>query len=131
LGEVLDVGRTTSRWPVAIRRAITIRDGGCIFPTCDRPASWADVHHCTHWADGGHTSIDNGVLLCRRHHTFIHKEHWSVTIDGRGPQVRLPDGTPYVITRWQPFTVVTRPACRPPGAAATDEGEPTPPPGRR
>ena len=36
-GEVLDVGRQTNRWPAAIRRAITIRDRGCVFPGCDRP----------------------------------------------------------------------------------------------
>lgn len=46
-GELLDVGRQTQRWPAAIRRAITIRDGGCVFPGCDRPPSWTDVHHCT------------------------------------------------------------------------------------
>ena len=36
-GEVLDVGRQTNRWPTAMRRAITVRDGGCAFPGCDRP----------------------------------------------------------------------------------------------
>ena len=72
-GEVLDVGRQTSRWPVGIRRAITVRDRGCVFPGCDRPPSWTDIHHCTPWREGGPTSVDNGALLCRRHHTFIHQ----------------------------------------------------------
>src|SRR5690606_5504002 len=40
-GEVLDVGRHTSTWPVGIRRAITYRDGGCVFPGCDRPPAGA------------------------------------------------------------------------------------------
>ena len=55
-GEVLDVGRQTNRWPVAIRRAITVRDRGCVFPGCDRPPSWTDIHHCTPWNEGGSTS---------------------------------------------------------------------------
>jgi hypothetical protein len=36
-GEVLDVGRQTNRWPVAIRRAITVRDRGCVFPHATGP----------------------------------------------------------------------------------------------
>ncbi len=124
-GEILDVGRTTARWPVAIRRAITIRDRGCVFPTCDRPASWSDVHHCDHWGNGGHTSVDNGALLCRRHHTFIHKDGWSITMDGHKPQVRLPDGTPYIITRWLPFTTPTRPDTQLPDRPGCWDGEPT------
>jgi hypothetical protein len=108
-GEVLDIGRSTQRWSTAIRRAITIRDGGCVFPGCDRKPAWTDIHHCEHWEHGGRTSVDNGALLCRRHHTFIHKDHWSVAIDHGRPCVRLPDGTPYVITPWRSDTTPTRP----------------------
>ena len=99
-GEVLDVGRQTSRWPVGIRRAITVRDRGCVFPGCDRPPSWTDIHHCTPWQEGGRTSVDNGVLLCRRHHTFVHRQHWQITIDHGRPITRRPDGTSYTIRRW-------------------------------
>jgi hypothetical protein len=100
-GEVLDIGRQTARWPSAIRRAITLRDGGCTFPGCDRPPSWTDVHHCTPWSDGGDTSIDNGALLCRRHHSFIHRHRWRITIDDGIPIIRRPDGSPHVVRRWQ------------------------------
>jgi hypothetical protein len=31
-----------------------------------------DAHHLTHRADGGDTTIDNLVLLCRRHHVLWH-----------------------------------------------------------
>ena len=102
-GEVLDVGRQTNRWPVAIRRAITVRDRGCVFPGCDRPPSWTDIHHCTPWREGGHTSVDNGVLLCRRHHTFVHRARWTITIDNGRPITRRPDGSVYTIQRWQSF----------------------------
>jgi len=99
-GEVLDVGRETRQWPTGIRRAITHRDGGCVFPGCDRPPSWCDIHHCHQWDHGGRTSIDNGALLCRHHHTFIHRKRWRITIENGRPVTRRPDGTQYVITRW-------------------------------
>lgn len=100
-GEVLDVGRATSRWSPAMRRAITARDAGCVFPGCDRPHSWCDVHHCRPWADGGVTAVDNGALLCRHHHHFLHERGWTVQIPAprAAPQVIRPDGTPYRIER--------------------------------
>ena len=100
-GEVLDVGRQTNRWPTAIRRAITVRDSGCVFPDCDRPPAWCDIHHCTPWADGGDTSTDNGALLCRHHHTFIHRHAWHITIDAGRPTTRRPNGTAHTTQRWQ------------------------------
>ena len=98
--EVLDVGRLTQAWPTGIRRAITLRDGGCVFPGCDRPPSWCDIHHCKPWSCGGSTGIDNGALLCRRHHTFVHKAGWTITVDNGRPSTRKPDGSRFVISRW-------------------------------
>jgi hypothetical protein len=99
-GEVLDIGRDRRRWTTAIRRAVTFRDRGCVFPTCDRPPSWADVHHCTPWEDGGHTRADNGALLCRRHHTFVHRHGWTVTVEHHKAITRRPDGRIFTPTRW-------------------------------
>jgi len=87
--EPLDVGRRTPVVPPAMRRALIARDGGCRFPGCDRPPSWADAHHARHWADGGATAIANLVLLCREHHRLIHDGMFSV---------RMADGKP-VFTR--------------------------------
>ncbi|MEE8330179.1 MAG: DUF222 domain-containing protein [Acidimicrobiia bacterium] len=70
--EPLDVGRRSRTIPSAIRRALVIRDGGCTAEGCDRPPHWTDAHHKVHWADGGPTSLDNLVLLCRRHHRLAH-----------------------------------------------------------
>ena len=95
-GEVLDIGRSTRRWFEPIRRAITLRDGGCAFPGCDRPPGCRDIHHCREWEHGGETSVDNGVLLCRAHHTFIHQQRWRIHIPaGRRPAFTRDDGTPF------------------------------------
>jgi 5-methylcytosine-specific restriction protein A len=102
--EVLDIGRLTKRWPDAIRRAITLRDRGCCFPGCDRPPSWTDVHHCRPWQPDGDTNLDNGALLCRAHHTFIHTNDWSIVIPQprARPETRRPDRTRYEVERWPP-----------------------------
>jgi len=86
-GAVLDDGRATREWSPDLYNAIVLRDQGCRFPGCDRPASWCDVHHVRAWdADQGPTSIDNGVMLCRRHHRRLHRR------DGTHAKL-LPDGT--------------------------------------
>jgi len=77
-GAPLDVGRSQRLFPPAIRKALATRDLGCAFPGCGRPVSWCDAHHITPWGTGGITSIDNGVLLCRCHHTVIHHSGWQV-----------------------------------------------------
>ncbi len=71
-GEPLSIGRKTRSIPPAMRRALRIRDGGCRFPGCTNDR-FVDGHHIQHWADGGETSLDNLVLLCRRHHHLVHE----------------------------------------------------------
>jgi hypothetical protein len=91
-GSVLDVGRKTRTVPPAIRRALDHRDGGCRFPGCG--LRFCDAHHIKHWADGGHTRLDNLVLLCRRHHRAVHEEGFRVEMMTGGGSVRFywPDG---------------------------------------
>lgn len=79
-GAVLDVGRARRLFTGALRRALVLRDGGCAFPSCDRPPGWADAHHIVSWVDGGLTSLDNGVLLCGLHHRFIHASDWQIRL---------------------------------------------------
>ena len=73
-----------------MRRALIVRDKGCAFPGCDRPASWTEAHHIVHWAHHGETKITNLVLLCEHHHTTIHHRGWKVRINQHG----LPEFTP-------------------------------------
>ncbi|HEX2089584.1 MAG TPA: HNH endonuclease signature motif containing protein [Actinomycetota bacterium] len=69
------------------------RDKSCRFSRCGRPASWCDVHHIRHWADGGETSLANCVLLCRRHHQLVHEDGFSVEMTDQGPLFRRADGS--------------------------------------
>jgi hypothetical protein len=84
-GEVLDSGRSTRTFTAAQRRAIVARDRHCRWRGCDRPAAWCDAHHRIEWLAGGSTSVDNGALLCGRHHRRLHRDDLAVVIG--------PDGT--------------------------------------
>jgi len=74
--ELLDLGRTTRVVSAAQRRSLAVRDGGCVFPGCDRPVAWCDAHHLRHWLHGGPTDLANLVLLCRAHHRAVHEGGW-------------------------------------------------------
>jgi hypothetical protein len=85
--QVLDLGRSRRLFSGAVRRALVLRDRGCSFPMCDRPARWSEGHHIRAWPNGGLTEPDNGCLVCRFHHRLLH--------DGSGWQVRIAtDGLP-------------------------------------
>jgi len=79
--QVLDVGRTRRLVTLGLWLALLARDRTCAFPGCGRPPIACDAHHIVHWADGGPTSLDNLVLLCRTHHTVIHTTGWQVRLD--------------------------------------------------
>jgi hypothetical protein len=103
--EILDAGRTVRTFTAAQLRAIVTRDRHCIWTGCDTPPGWCDAHHNTHWADGGPTDIDNGVLLCGRHHDRVHNAHHAIT--------RQPNGT---------YTVDMRPGSDPTWTARNKHG---------
>jgi Domain of unknown function (DUF222)/HNH endonuclease len=69
----LEVGRATRVVSPAQRTALTVRDGGCRYPGCDRPPAWCEAHHLRHWLHGGPTDVGNLVLLCRAHHRAVHE----------------------------------------------------------
>ena len=82
-GEVLNIGRRSRTVPRHIAHALSIRDGGCRFPGCGQ-RRWTDAHHIRHWADGGETSLDNLVTLCRYHHRSLHREEYRIERGARG-----------------------------------------------
>ena len=89
---VLSVGRKTRTVPPSIRRALQARDRSCRFPGCT--ARRCDAHHVEHWVNGGATSLDNLVLLCRRHHRAVHEGGFEVRQRNDGTTTFLrPNGT--------------------------------------
>jgi hypothetical protein len=89
----LDIGTRTSVWAVAQRRAISVRDGGrCRFVGCQHRT--CDIHHLQHYDQGGRTAVDNGILLCPRHHTAVHEGGFTITGEANGSTVfHRPDGS--------------------------------------
>ncbi|WP_239380678.1 HNH endonuclease signature motif containing protein [Frankia sp. CIT1] len=72
--KIFDLSREAPTVSAAQHRALELRDGGCVYPGCDRPPSFCDGHHLVHWIDGGPTELDNLVLQCGRHHRRLHEE---------------------------------------------------------
>ena len=91
-GNPLDIGRKTRVVSSALRRALQARDGGCRFPGCTH-RHHIDAHHIEHWANGGQTSIDNLLLLCRHHHHLVHEGEFGLERSADGHlRFTRPDG---------------------------------------
>lgn len=82
--EVLDVGRAQRFFTPAQRRALSRRDGGCTYPGSTIPPQWCEAHHVVHWLYGGLTDLDNGALLCGRHHTVVHERGMTASVNASG-----------------------------------------------
>src|SRR5438105_10267515 len=79
LGELeREITHASRTMPPSTRRALVARDEHCVFPGCDRPASWCEGHHLKFWGDGGPTKLENLGLVCGRHHRKVHEEGWSL-----------------------------------------------------
>ena len=100
-GLPLDVGRARRTVTAAMRRAVELRDGHCVFAGCDAPAEYCDVHHVVHWGHGGPTSCENGALLCEGHHTACHEGGFQLSRDpGTATwHTRRPDGSEVQVPR--------------------------------
>ncbi len=95
-GNILDLGRKSRTISPSQRRALNIRDDGCIFPSCTNK-HFTDGHHIKHWIAGGDTKLDNLALLCPFHHRLLHEGGFSM--------VREPDGS---VTFFRPDGRVVR-----------------------
>jgi hypothetical protein len=73
----MDLGLGRRYFSEAQRRAMAVRDGGCVGPGCDAPPSWCDGAHIRP-AGYGPTSLDNGVLLCWRCHLLLDTQGWQL-----------------------------------------------------
>jgi Domain of unknown function (DUF222)/HNH endonuclease len=108
--DVIDVGRAQRIVPLALRKALVIRDRHCRAPGCTMPAVFCDGHHKIHWVNGGNTDLDNCLLLCRYHHGLVHTGRWTITGNPNGELTFIsPTGTHHT----------TRPPSHPPPGQQT------------
>jgi Domain of unknown function (DUF222)/HNH endonuclease len=82
-GELLSLGRKRRTVSPPLQRALMARDRGCRFPGCER-TRFVDAHHVNHWSQGGETSLDNLVVLCRRHHRLVHEHGYTLRLGDDG-----------------------------------------------
>jgi len=92
---VIDVGRAKRVISGPQRKALSVRDQGCVWPGCDRPATFTSGHHLAHWIHGGPTDISNLVLLCYRHHWMVHEGAWQIVRSDDGRMLTVPPVTEY------------------------------------
>jgi hypothetical protein len=81
---ILGITAPTPTIPRRVRDAVHARDQGCRFAGCRAPVAWCDLHHVIAREDGGPTTVENLVALCRRHHTAVTTGRWrlAMTADG-------------------------------------------------
>ena len=119
----LDIGYSDSI-PASIRRAVQLRDRGCAWPRCGRPAAWCDVHHLQHKKDGGKTAVSDCVLLCQFHHDIcIHRRGWRLILHPDGTTTAYGPGGPGAaqpLTTHRPRRI--NPARKSPHRLVTAEG---------
>jgi hypothetical protein len=75
--EPLDVGQSSRLFTEAQRRALAIRDGGCIW-NCGAPPGWCEVAHVQPWSLDGPTDLANGALMCAFHHRRFDNDGWEL-----------------------------------------------------
>lgn len=89
-GEILWEGRRQRYFTPAQRRALAVRDGGCVGPNCTAPPIWCHAHHVVEWEHGGPTDVDNGALLCSFHHHQLHAGGFRLRMNGGVPEMLAP-----------------------------------------
>jgi hypothetical protein len=87
---VIDVGRAKRVISGPQRKALNARDKGCVWPGCDRPATWTSGHHIDHWIRGGSGDLPNLTLLCYRHHWMVHEGNWQIVRGDDGRMLTIP-----------------------------------------
>ena len=92
-GSVLDLGRRRRRPSAALRRAARERDKcRCRFPGCE--SRRIDLHHIQFWSNGGRTSLENLIGLCKYHHMLVHDRGYLIAAGPAGTFAFFrPDGT--------------------------------------
>ena len=107
----LAVGRTSRTATPGQRRALAVRDRGCVIPGCQVPAEACQAHHLTDWAQGGETTIEGLTLLCWSHHRQVDLKMWDVTPTTDPPPVPSDHsmGVPWPANHGAPFQITRTP----------------------
>ncbi|SEO76263.1 protein of unknown function [Trujillonella endophytica] len=92
-GVLRDLGREHRVVDRHLRRAVDLRDNGCVFTGCTAPPWWCEAHHLLHWAFGGKTELENLASLCERHHAKVHHGYRIERLPDGTWRTRRPDGT--------------------------------------
>lgn len=90
--EVLEQGRSQRRFTTAQKKALRVRDRGCVYPGCNAPPEWCEAHHVEDWAKGGNTDIEDGALLCTKDHHQLHTMGWKLITYDKGASWHVDEG---------------------------------------
>ncbi|GAA4170513.1 hypothetical protein GCM10022287_08500 [Gryllotalpicola koreensis] len=74
-GQTLDATKAERTFSTRQRRAMALRDGGCLIPGCPMPPDATEAHHLNPWGENeaNHkTETKDGVLLCKFDHLNLH-----------------------------------------------------------
>jgi Domain of unknown function (DUF222) len=96
---VIDVGRAKRTISGPARKALNVRDRGCTWPSCERPASWTSGHHVKHWFYGRTNDPPNLTLLCYRHHWMVHEGNWQIVRGDDGRMLTIPPTVTFGLPR--------------------------------
>ena len=79
--EPLDLGHSQRLFSEPQRRALALRDVGCVWQNCTAPPGWCEVAHLTAWSIGGPTDLRNAALMCPFHHRRFDHDGWDFAWD--------------------------------------------------
>ncbi|MDQ1608645.1 MAG: hypothetical protein QOE16_1377 [Microbacteriaceae bacterium] len=126
-GQCVNVGREQRLFTRRQREGLATRDGGCLWPACDRPPSWTEAHHINQWhRDTGHTNLADGVLLCRHHHMLLPRQPLG-NQPNRSQILAHPTTDPRPDTKTQTATEQKRGTSRPAHSGRPDAPKPRQP----
>lgn len=112
----LAMGRSARSATPSQRRALAVRDRGCVVPGCGVVAEACQTHHLREWAAGGATEVANLVLLCWAHHRQVDLGMWKISAasesGGGQPSAGSPIGTPWPANNGAPWVVTRQPRTR-------------------
>jgi hypothetical protein len=73
-GARVEMGAHRRLFDGATRRAIELRDRGCVHPYCDKSAPLCQVDHIVPFSAGGLSTQENGRVLCGFHNRLAYRQ---------------------------------------------------------